>query len=111
MTGSPRPNLGGLFNGSVPPERPRRINGVPGPTLSVAPSRPDDSVPAPAPSAAGAQPASGRPAGSGPDWLDPVNAVEQYFALLRGLLDINRDIAVAVTRVMLSLPQRVGLRR
>lgn len=102
MSGT-RPNLGGLFNGSVPPERARRVNG--GPTLTVAPPQPeqtdtasDATVPSPA-------------ATSASEWLDPVKVVEQYFAVLRALLDVNRDVAVAVTKAVWSLPQRVGLRR
>jgi len=105
MTGSTRPNLGGLFNGSVPPERPRRINGAP--TLTVASPRTDTAT-AEKPDAPAV---TAPPSWSTPDWLDPVKAVEQYFAVLRALVDVNRDLAVAVTRVMVSLPQRVGLRR
>lgn len=106
MSGSSRPNLGGLFNGSVPPERPRRINGAP--TLTVAPPRAEPQGSAENAEAPAATSLSAR---SVPDWLDPVKAVEQYFAVLRALLDVNRDVAVAVTRAVVSLPQRVGLRR
>lgn len=110
MTASSRPNLGGLFNGSQPPTRPGRVNGVTGPTLVPPPavSIPSKSTAELTPGPAPTDPAPPRAL---PGWADPVRAVEQYFALLHTLLDINRDVAVACTRAIISLPQRVGIRR
>jgi hypothetical protein len=107
MTASSRPNLGGLFNGSQPPARPGRVNGAAGPKLVAAEDLSARSV---ATAAEATEPGVAR-SGSLPGWVDPVRAVEQYFALLHVLLDVNRDVAVACTRAVLSLPHRVGIRR
>ena len=45
------------------------------------------------------------------EWIDPVKAVERYFAFLQSVLDVNRDIAVALTSGVVALPRRVGLRK
>lgn len=45
------------------------------------------------------------------EWIDPVRAVERYFAFLQSVLDVNRDIAVALTTGVVALPRRVGLRK
>jgi len=44
-------------------------------------------------------------------WADPVGLVNQYFGLLRTLLDINQQWAVACATAVAALPRRVGLHR
>ncbi|MET0965924.1 MAG: hypothetical protein ABWZ02_05975 [Nakamurella sp.] len=111
MTGSARPNLGGLFNGSTPPEqasriadplRPRLVSAVP--IADVAHDRADQARP----STAAAEPQARE---ERPDWADPVALVNQYFGLLRTLLDLNQQWAVAFTTAVVGLPRRAGLRR
>ena len=43
--------------------------------------------------------------------IDPLRAVERYFAFLQVVLDVNRRVAVAVTGTALSLPRRAGIWR
>jgi hypothetical protein len=106
MTSSARPNLGGLFNGSTPPQRPSRIADPVSPRLVVPPRVQQPaaaSVRSPAPSADEA-PAFG-------SWADPVTLVNQYFQFLRTLLDVNQQFAVAAVTAVTAFPRRVGLRR
>ena len=115
MTPSSRPNLGGLFNGSVPPETSSRINGFTGPRLVAAPpiAAPTVDKSADVPPldiAIGGRPAEQQP-WSITDLLDPMKALERYFGLLQSALDLNRDIAFACTRAVLTLPGRVGIHR
>lgn len=121
MTAGSRPNLGGLFNGSVPPEQSSRINGFPGPRLvaapPVAPSEVDASTAVPPQGgAADGDIAIGGGSTEQNSWsvtdlLDPMKALERYFGLLQSALDLNRDFAYACTRAVLSLPGRVGIHR
>ncbi|MEP6562907.1 MAG: hypothetical protein ABJD68_17740 [Nakamurella sp.] len=106
MTSSARPNLGGLFNGSTPAQRPSRI-------ADPATPRPVSAVPM-QPAEAGTadevdpvNPGLGRQTG----WPDPVNLVNQYFEFLRSVLDINQQLALACAGAMVTLPRRVGLHR
>ena len=101
MTTNGRPNLGGLFTGSTPPERsstiadaldstpaaPRRTPGraIPAPAIPAPPT------PAPPVAAPVATPAAGPAA-----WWDPVNALGYYFDFLQGLFDANRAVTMAV---------------
>ena len=122
-----RPNLGGLFNGSTPPDRSSRISGAFDPRFLKqlpADQRTDDVVPEPAgraddaatrASAADtevpvAQPEGGQGGRATVLSLDPTKIVEQYFAFLQVLLDTNRKFAVAVTSTVMSLPMRVRSR-
>ena len=43
--------------------------------------------------------------------IDPLRAVERYFAFLQVVLDVNRRVAIAVTGTALSLPRRAGIWR
>ena len=138
MTAGERPNLGGLFTGSVPPERTSSVadalRAAPSSTRSAAssarvPSSAGHSSSAGASSAGAGRPTRLRvavpseathertvapeeaPERSGLDWVNPVKAVELYFAVLQGLLDLNRNIAVGVVTAVLSVPRRVIGRR
>ncbi|MGS0685199.1 hypothetical protein ACVBEQ_08645 [Nakamurella sp. GG22] len=113
MTTNGRPNLGGLFTGSTPPERsstiadaldsrtgaPRTARSTPADTAGppTAPRQtPARAIPAPpisTPSVAApvATPAAGQAA-----WWDPVNALGYYFDFLQGLFDANRAVTMAV---------------
>lgn len=122
MTASPRPNLGGLFNGSAPPERSSSIADALGPRgvrLSAVADDPVTERPAPASKSLADErrvgPAapitkSTAPAQSlswpAPSWLDPIRAVEHYFAFLQTLLDANQRLAVSMVTTVVSLPQR-----
>jgi len=109
MTAGERPNLGGLFTGSTPPERTSSVADVlspRGPTrLRVAAVSADvhELSSAAAPTAGDQRSAA--------EWIDPVKAVERYFAFLQGLLDLNRNLAVGVVTAVLSVPGRIGFRR
>lgn len=119
MSSGARPNLGGLFNGSTPPDRVNGATGVLRPTLILStPLVEHDESTTAGPDLAdpvGPEPVSPvraqRP-GRWPtrEWLDPVNAVERYFAVLQSLLDANRGLAVALATTVSSLPRRLGLR-
>ena len=127
MTSSARPNLGGLFNGSTPAQRPSRIAEAGTPRLATPPPVP--APPARSPSAeSGFGPAAEPAAGPGdqagtndreaagvpttpPNWLDPVTLVNQYFQFLRTLLDVNQQWAVTCATAVVALPRRIGLRR
>jgi hypothetical protein len=125
MTATARPNLGGLFNGSTPPERsngiadavgPRRIQLAP--AADEADTRPTEQAPetesahiTPDVPDVDDQPSDGEPRWAPLDWIDPVKAVEHYFAFLQALLDANRELAVAMAVAVRSLPRRTGLRR
>jgi len=141
MTSNARPNLGGLFNGSTPPQQPSRIGDPASPRLvtsvpiSETPLPPRGSAsPGPTrPSAAKSGSAASGSATSGParsvppqsksdpggrqqaqpevHWADPVGLVNQYFGLLRTLLDLNQQWAVACATAVAALPRRVGLHR
>jgi len=121
MTNGARPNLGGLFNGSTPPQRPSRIADPVSPRLvttvpiSETPlpprgtGRPD---PVPAELSHAESPPHSPPAAQPlAHWADPVGLVNQYFGLLRTLLDINQQWAVACATAVAALPRRVGLHR
>ena len=61
-------------------------------------------------------PPLGAPTGQGHlsaalELIDPLRAVERYFAFLQVVLDVNRRVAVAVTGTALSLPRRAGIWR
>ena len=104
MTSSARPNLGGLFNGSTPPQRPSRIADPVSPRLVVPPPVPTSD----------SRESSGPTADEAPafaSWADPVMLVNQYFQFLRTLLDVNQQFAVACVTAVTALPRRVGLRR
>jgi hypothetical protein len=124
MSADPRPNLGGLFNGSTPPERSSSISGAFGPRFlkQLPVEQPAGEVPPePAPSAnivpseesatdAGTETAAGQ-RWQGLSSMDPNRIVEQYFAFLQVLLDTNREWAVALTSTVMSLPKRVRSQR
>ncbi len=115
-----RPNLGGLFNGSTPPEQSSSISGAIGPRfLKQLPTdgQAREVPPEPARNAHAVSdgPASATdtdsPAGQGDrwnvlSWVDPTKIVVQYFAFLQVLLDTNRDLAVSLTNAVMSLPKR-----
>ena len=138
MTPRARQNLGGLFNGSTPPDRfssvadalgPRLITGLP----VVEPG--DDSTPAePQHASAAHSPAApsrgngaarqhitnGQERGTHPptsqerqwtalEWIDPVKAIEHYFAWLRAVLDANREFAVGWASAAMAMPQHGGI--
>ncbi len=141
MTTNPRPNLGGLFTGSTPPDRSSTVVAALGPRLVVtapqavepaaAESRVKATEPEPAPAVDGPPPprasrptprpsAPVPPLGAPPaqsglvaalELIDPLRAVERYFGLLQAVLDVNRRIAIAVTSTALSLPRRAGIWR
>ena len=41
-----------------------------------------------------------------PSWLDPIKAVEHYFAFLQTLLDANQRLAISMVTTVVSLPHR-----
>ncbi len=109
MTSNGRPNLGGLFSGSTPPERSSMIADaldsrtgrstpagaasrptVP-PRQTPARAIPAPPIPAPPVTAHVTTPAAGQAA-----WWDPVNALGYYFDFLQGLFDANRAVTMAV---------------
>ena len=116
-----RPNLGGLFNGSTPPEQSSSISGAIGPRFlkQLPTDGPAREVP-PEPARSNGNAASDAPpsatdtdspAGQGDrwnvlSWVDPTKIVVQYFAFLQVLLDTNRDLAVSLTSAVMSLPKR-----
>jgi hypothetical protein len=148
MTATARPNLGGLFNGTTPPDRSSSIADALGPRL-ITPSpvveRGDESQSAESEVTYAVEPENGSRAanpaepsrGSGAtgqrithvrrggthtptgrehgwtalEWIDPVKAVEHYFALLQAVLDANRELAVGCANAVSSLPRRAGMRR
>src|SRR5664280_1674795 len=102
MTPSSRPNLGGLFTGSTPPER---SSAVAAPRGSGSAREPGATVPP-----------LGAPVGQSSvavalEFIDPLRAVERYFAFLQVVLDVNHRVAIAVTSAAVSLPRRVGIWR
>lgn len=83
MTARPRPNLGGLFDGSRPSDRPSSMAGKLGPasaTTSVA-----------------ERSQARRPGHSW--WMDPIRAVELSFGVLQAALDANREFALALANL------------
>jgi hypothetical protein len=141
MTPSSRPNLGGLFTGSTPPERSSAVAAQLGPRLITAPPvtesedvtaaaqeapepEPAPAVGNPAPPPGGGSirertapvPPLGAPAGQSSvsvalEFIDPLRAVERYFAFLQVVLDVNRRVAIAATSAAISLPRRAGIWR
>ena len=139
MTPSSRPNLGGLFTGSTPPERssavaaqlgPRPVTATPltatkGIAAQEVPEpEPIPAVGNPAPSLGSgsirelgaAVPPLGAPVGQSNvavalEFIDPLRAVERYFAVLQVVLDVNRRAAIALTTAVVSLPRRAGIWR
>lgn len=114
MTSGARPNLGGLFNGSTPPEKLNGSSVRPKLILSTPLAAKEEST-SPGPATVAADAKSAPPAGpptkqAGLEWLDPVKAVEQYFAFLQSLLDTNRGLMVALATTVASLPGRLGMR-
>jgi len=129
MTASPRPNLGGLFNGSTPPGRSSTIAEALGPrgvrltavvdeadSANAAADAAADSAPAaPQADATGQESVPAQDGGPtpefhwpAPNWLNPVTAVEHYFAFLHTLLDANQRFAMSLAGTLVSLPQRVN---
>ena len=138
MTPNSRPNLGGLFTGSTPPERSSAVAAQLGPRLVTAPpvAEPegvavqDAAGPEPTPAVGPAPPRDGGPirelgAAVPPlgtpvgqsnvavalTFIDPLRAVERYFAVLQVVLDVNRRAAIALTTAVISLPRRAGIWR
>lgn len=109
-----RPNLGGLFNGSTPPDRSSGISGSTRPRLvtSSADSDADTSTkPVSSPQRATPEATPGdvnQTQQTAFGWADPVKAVERYFEFLAALLEANKELAVAVTTTLTSLPLRVS---
>ena len=116
-----RPNLGGLFNGSTPPEQSSSISGAFGPRfLKQLPVDPQaGQVPPEAEVKVGVTSSEAPtsetdtevPPGPGDrwnvlGWVDPTKIVLQYFAFLQVLLDTNRDLALMLTKTVVSLPKR-----
>jgi hypothetical protein len=115
---STRPNLGGLFNGSTPPDRSSSISGSVRPRLVTSSNGGGDKQSGPAaPSGRDANPKSPEENNSAAQpptalgWVDPVRAVERYFEFLAAVLEANRELAVAITGMVTSLPLRVSTRR
>ncbi len=121
MSASPRPNLGGLFNGSTSPERSSSVAGAFEPRLlRQLPAVEQVGEVPPEPELNAGTTSSGVPtsatdaqvsAGQRERWnvlslIDPIRIVEQYFAFLQAVLDTNRDVAVALTSTVMSLPKR-----
>ena len=139
MTPSSRPNLGGLFTGSTPPERSSAVAAQLGPRLVTGSpvAEPEDvatqDVPETEPAPAVGNPAAPRGSGSARElgaavpplgapvgqssaavaleFIDPLRAVERYFAFLQVVLDVNRRVAIAVTSAAVSLLRRAGIWR
>ena len=119
MTSSARPNLGGLFNGSTPPQRPSRITETAAPRLLAAPARdvpirevPTGEVPQEPTAVTTEQPTpEGGDLGGLAGWADPVALVNQYFRFLRTVLDVNQQWALACASAVAALPRKVGLHR
>ena len=119
MTGTARPDLGGLFTGSTPPDGSSGIAGALPPRVRTAPpivERGHDTPPVRSVTAPAVELPQDREPGpeqrrAGPHWLDPVTAVERYFQLLQTVLDINRDLAIACATAVRSLPRRARTRR
>ncbi len=139
MTPNSRPNLGGLFTGTTPPERPSAVAAQLGPRLVTAPpvaepegiAAQDAARPEPTPAVGNpapprdsgpirelgaAVPPLGAPVGQSNvavalEFIDPLRAVERYFAVLQVVLDINRRAAIALTTAAISLPRRAGIWR
>ncbi len=118
MTSGSRPNLAGLFDGSVPPATASSVAGKLGPTLVAVP---DDAggpadphpetitrAPDPVPVAAPRKPGLAGPPRLG--WFDPVRVVELYFGWLQTVLDANRNLAVGVAAAVKTLPGRITRR-
>ncbi len=121
MTKSGRPNLGGLFNGTTPPERSSRISDALGPPSQRPPSAVEpDQVSQPAavgPRAvrSGEQPTAA-PAQAEHRWpglprIDPVRAVDRYFEVLQAVLNLNHAMALGWANAVKSVSGRVLPRR
>ncbi len=119
MTAQPRPNLGGLFDGSTPADRTSSIAGRLGPRLVTTPARaPRDDEPsasrtvdqagdvkapkAAAPAASSQQDGSAQRSIDPVDWLDPIRALELYFGLLQAALDANRQFVMGLAGVLVT---------
>ena len=141
MTPSSRPNLGGLFTGSTPPERSSAVAAQLGPRLITAPTVAESEDATAAQDVTEREPAApslGNPPRSvatGPvrelgaevpplgahvgqstvavalGFIDPLRVVERYFAFLQVVLDVNRRAAIALTTAAISLPRRAGIWR
>ena len=101
MTANGRPNLGGLFTGSTPPERSSTIADALDPPRARARAKPAPSIAPPpvAPPRVTTPPAatpSAPPTPGSAAWWDPVNALGLYFDFLQGLFDANRAVTMAV---------------
>jgi hypothetical protein len=120
MSAGSRPNLGGLFNGSTPPDGvggaavfgPRFLKQLPldEPAGDVLPE-PGPSSGASTSDAAPSATDGGAPAEPGDrwnvlGWVDPTRLVVQYFAFLQAVLDTNRELAITLTTAVMSLPKR-----
>jgi hypothetical protein len=119
MTGQARPNLGGLFDGSTPPDRTSSVAGRLGPRLVTAPvgrpAEPAVSTPFPAepaeagietsvvdPAAASRASESARPSIDPLAWFDPIRALEVYFGVLQAVLDANRHCVMGLAGVLVT---------
>ena len=139
MTPNSRPYLGGLFTGSTPPERSSAVAAQLGPRLVTAPpvaepegiavhdaarNEPTPTVGNPGPprdsgpirELGAAVPPLGAPVGQSNvavalEFIDPLRAVERYFAVLQVVLDVNRRAAIALTTAVIWLPRRAGIWR
>ena len=141
MTANARPNLGGLFSGTTPPERSSSIAGALGPRAGTDEDRTDgDRIGVPPGPAAPRSPSTPPPAttaarvgaGSSPDpgtgtgtpapqhagdqwaavqWLDPVRALGFYFDVLQGMFDAHRRLTMAVATAVTAPVRRAGVWR
>lgn len=121
MTKSARPNLGGLFNGTTPPERSSRISDAVGPRSPRQPpavGRSEVARPAATPprAARSAEKGSAVPAEAGPrrpvlPGIDPVRVVDRYFEVLQAVLDLNHAMALAWADLINSASRRLLPRR
>ncbi len=139
MTANGRPNLGGLFSGTTPPDRSSSIADALDPR-SVGGDRPGDRAqsarsakrsPGGAPQTPAA-PATGPARAAGPrgeaaaaaigdrriadplaaiQWLDPMRALGQYFDFVQGLLDAQRRVTMSVAAAVTAPVRRLGVWR
>lgn len=114
MTANGRPNLGGLFTGSTPPDRSSTIADVLDPGAGGAASGHAAGRSAASRAAGRSQTppstASTHTArdGASAAWWDPVNVLGHYFDLLQGVFDANRAFTMAVATAVTAPLRRTG---
>ena len=139
MTTTSRPNLGGLFSGTTPPERSSSIADAlrprgadddraesgresasskrtpsEGTTHASVPAANAGPVPGSGTSARTGAPAAPHVTGEGwaaLQWLDPVRALDYYFDFLQGMFDAQRKLTMGVARALSAPVRRAGVWR